>query len=101
MAAFIINAAKVVAFLTVSLSAIVSMYSAVNAVAIHSNFNVFFSGLLTVVSGVIFGPLFCYIAGYGMVRYLDQPVSEAVVIVAPTLLAWCFAAGRTLLQAWR
>ena len=101
MAAFIINAAKVIGFLVVSLSAILSFYSAINAVSVHSNYDVFFSGVFTVGVGVILGPLFCYIAGYGFVRYLDQPVWEAVMIILPTALAWCVVAGRLLIAAAR
>ena len=96
MAAVIINATKAIVFLVVGASAIVSMYAAINATSIYTNIDVFFSGLLVIAIGVLLGPLFCFIAGYGMIYFLDLPAGEAAVIVLPAFLAWCFIAVRTL-----
>ena len=93
----VINIAKLAVFLVVTASVIVSLYAAVNAAAVATDVNVFVSGLAVIVVGVVLGPLFCFFAAYGLVFDLDLPVWEAVMIVAPTLLAWSAVAGRFLL----
>ncbi len=95
MASLIIKFAKVVVFLAVVASAMVSLYSAVDAMAVHTDLSVFTSGLLVIIVGVPVGPLFCFVAGYGLVYFLGFPVWEAVLITAPVLIAWCVVAVRT------
>ena len=98
MASAIVNFAKVLAFLTISASGIVSLYAAVNAAAIYTNLTVFTAGLLVLVSAIVVAPLFCFIAGYGMVYYLDRPLRDAILITAPVLIAWCVSVARLLRQ---
>ena len=96
MAAAFISLTKVIVFVIVAASAIVSLYSAVNAMAIYTDVNVFFSGLAIVFFGVFVGPLFSFIAGYGFVYYLDRPVGHAILFTAPALIAWSIVAVRIL-----
>ncbi len=91
-----INITKAIVFTVIAASAIVSLYAAVNALSVYTDIDVFLSGLVAIMIGVALGPLFCFIAVYGMVFYLDLPVGEAVVITAPAFVAWSFAAVRTL-----
>ena len=101
MAAAFINLTKVIVFVVVAASAILSLYSAVNAMAIYTDVNVFFSGIILVFVGVLMAPLFCFIAGYGFVYYLDRPVGHAILFTAPALIAWSFVAVRTLVGLGR
>ena len=98
MASAIINFVRVAAFLIVSASGIVSLYSAVNAMSVYTNLSVFTAGLLVLGFAIVVAPFFCFIAGYGMVYYLDRPVRDAILITAPVLVAWCVAALRLLRQ---
>lgn len=84
------------AFLLVAASGIVSMYAAVNAFSVYSNLNVFISGLLVILLGIAVGPLFCFIAAYGLVYFSDRSVPFAVAVVAPVLVAWCANAVRLM-----
>ncbi len=97
MSSFVINLAKATLFGLVAMSAIVSLYSAINAIAVYSDHSVFVGGLAMVIAGVVINPLFCFIATYGLVRYVNVPLWEAVAITAPACLAWCTVATRTLL----
>ncbi len=96
MASAIIAIAKSVVFLAVSVSAIVSLYAAMDAMAVYTDVNLFACGFLLIVIGVVLGPLFCFFAAYGLVLDLDVPLWQAVAIVAPVFLAWGVIAGRFL-----
>lgn len=97
MSSFIISTTRVLLFAIVATSAIVSLYSAMNAVAVYTDHSSFTGGMLMIVAGVAINPLFCYVATYGLVRYLNMPLWEAMAITLPACLAWCVAATRTLL----
>ena len=99
MSRFIISLAKVLVLAIVAISAIVSMYQATNAVAVYTEHTVFTSGLMMVVTAVLVNPLFCFIANYGLVRYADVPLAEALTLTLPACLAWCVVLGRGLLAA--
>ena len=96
MAAFVISLAKGVVFVLLAASAILSLYAATHAMAVYTDVDVFLSGLAMILVGVALGPLFCFIAAYGLVNFLDLPTWEAVVLVAPALAGWCVAAARAL-----
>ena len=99
MASLIIAVARLLVLGLVAMSAIVSMYAATNAVAVYTNHTVFTSGLMMVAAGALVNPLFCFLATYGLLRYSDVPVVEALALTLPACLAWCVAAARTLLAA--
>ena len=98
MASAIISLVKVAVFTIVVASGIVSLYAAVDAMSVYTDLNVFTAGLLVIVCAIVVAPLFCFVAGYGMVYYLDRPVRDAILITAPVLIAWCVAAVRLLRQ---
>ena len=100
MASAIINVVKGLVFLIVAASGIVSLYAAVNAASIYTNLSVFVAGLLVIVTGVVVAPFFCFVAAYGMVYFLDQPLRIALVIVAPVLIVWSVVVLRLLRQSF-
>ncbi len=94
MAAAIITVARFTAFAIIAASAIVTLYAAVDAMAVYTDLSVFTAGLLILVCAVVAGPFFCFIAGYGLVYYLDFAVRDAILITAPVLIAWSVAVLR-------
>ena len=96
MANAIIQFTKILVFLIVSASGIVALYAAIDAASVATDHSVFVAGMVIVLIGIAIGPLFCFIAVFGFVRYLGVPLVEALLLTAPIFLAWCFMAVRVL-----
>lgn len=94
MTAILTNLVKAIIFAAVSLSGIMSLYAATNAFSVYTNLDVFVSGLLVIGIAVLLNPLFCFIAGYGLVFYSDRTLPVAVAVVVPALVGWCAAVAR-------
>ena len=88
--------AKLVGFVLLVTSAIVTFYAAIHTININNHVNVFFAGLLAVLIGVVTGPLYCVISYYGLSRYLAITPLGALLLVAPVFLAWCYMAYTTI-----
>ena len=94
MTSLVVNIAKLLLLLLVVGCAILSFYAAVNAINIHSGHNVFLSGIVAIGLAALLNPIFCFVAAWGMIRYLDVPAWIAISIVLPVGFAWCVAAAR-------
>ena len=88
----VVAIAKLVGFIVVVASAIITFYAAIHTININSQLNVFFAGLLGLLIGVVTGPLYCLISAYGLTHYFAISTLGAVLLVVPVLLAWCFMA---------
>ena len=82
--------AKLVGFVVVVASAIITFYAAIHTININSQINVFFAGLLALLVGVVAGPLYCLISYYGLNHYLAITPFGALLLVVPVFLAWCY-----------
>ncbi len=94
----VIGFTKLVGFILVVASAIVTFYAAIHTININSQINVFFAGLLALLIGIVAGPLYFLIGVYGLTHYVAYTPLGAVFVAIPILLAWCamaynFASG--------
>lgn len=92
----VIGITKLVGFIIVVACAITSFYAAIHTINVNSQINVFFAGLITLLIGIVAGPLYCLISYYGLHHYLAFTPLGAVLLVIPVLLAWCFMAYSTI-----
>ena len=70
-------------------SAIMTFYAAIHTINVNSQIDVFFSGMLTLLIGIVAGPLYCLISFYGLTHYVAYTPLAATLLVIPILLAWC------------
>ena len=67
MTAAFIQLTKGLLFFITAATAIVCLYAAINAIAVYTNHTVFVSGLAVILMAIAIGPLFCFIAAYGLI----------------------------------
>ena len=88
----VIGFTKLVGFVLVVASAIVTFYAAIHTININSQVDVFFAGLLALLVGLVAGPLYGLLGIYGLTHYLAYTPLGATLVAIPIVLAWCYMA---------
>lgn len=88
----VVGFTKLVGFVLVVASAVTTFYAAIHTINVNGQIDVFFAGILAVLTGVVAGPLYCLISAYGLTHYVAYTPLAATLIVIPILLAWCYMA---------